>query len=343
VPLHPLGRSASALALCGLLLAACTATAPPPDAAPPPDGPYMPVAVPRAFTADSWWNAPVPGTAPDNPGAAAILEYMSTAPEAGNGCVRLAGADESGWGQPVYWSRAGDRTYDVAVDRGRPPVELRTLRIPATARAAATSDEAMTVYDLDAGYVVALSGAKYDADADAWSARGATVTYLASNGLDEETGRSDDPRNVGSHRGNNGATMMVRHDEVVAGSIDHVLKVASGPEASTRAVFPMVGSDGDSTDPVAPPQGLRFRIRPTVDIAALDLAPEAKVIARALQQYGFYIGDSAGVTALKLENTRVEGRGQLWQLPPTALCSLPLSEEFWQVLPEGYDPSAEVG
>ena len=35
----------------------------------------------------------------------------------------------------------------------------------------------------------------------------------------------------------------------------------------------------------------------------MDLQPEALVIARALQDYGFYIGDSGGTTALKLENT----------------------------------------
>lgn len=294
---------------------------------------------PRAFAAASWWNAAVPADAPSHPRADAILRYMRSARQAGDGCLRLAGADESEWGQPVYWSQPGDRAYAVDVDIARPLPELGSLRIPANARAAATSDEAMTVFDVEAGYVVAFTDARYDAVADRWTAGGATVTYLASNGLHVETGRSDDPRNTGSHRGNNGATMMARHDLVEQGSIDHVLKVASGPEASTRAVFPMIGSDGDSDDPEAPPQGLRFRLRPTVDLAAMDLAPQARVIAEALQSHGFYIGDSAGVTALKLENTRAEGRGQLWRIPPTALCGLPLEPALWDVLPEGYDPS----
>jgi len=293
----------------------------------------------RAFAADSWWNAPVPAEAPSHPDAEAILEYMQSAPEAGGGCVRLAGAS-SDWGQPVYSSRPGDPSYDVAVANSARPPELDDLRIPDGARSAPTSDAAMTVYDVDKGYVVALTGARFDQRARSWTARGATVTYLDSNGLHVSTGESDEPRNTGSHRGNNGATMMAGYDEVAAGAIEHVLKVASGPEASRRHVFPMVGSDGESTAEDAPPQGLRFRLRPDINLDAWDLEPQARVIARALQTYGFYIGDSGGATALKLENTEASGRGELWKLPATALCALPLNTEYWDVLPEGYHPGA---
>lgn len=317
------------------VVAAC-ATAP---ALAPTPVPFVPADAGRAFEANSWWNTPVPANAPGHPRAEAILAYMRTAPEAGNGCVRLAGSGGSDWGQPVYWSRPGDPVYLVDVDSpDPPPPELAGLRIPQGARQAETSDGAMTIFDLDAGYVVALTDATYRASSDSWSAGGATVTYLRSNGLGVLTGRSDDPRNIGSHRGNNGATMMVRLDEVQKGAIDHVLKIASGPEVANRAVFPMTGSDGESTDLDAPPQGLRFRIKPAVDLDALDLAPQTRVIAEAMQRYGVYIGDSSGVTALKLENTRAEGREQLWDLPATALCGLPLEPALWDVLAEGYGP-----
>jgi hypothetical protein len=261
---------------------------------------------------------------------------MSTADEAGGGCVRLAGTRDNVWGQPVYWAESGDPSYDVSIAKSDPPPEVRDLRIPEGARSARNNDASMTVFDLDRGYVVALTDAVYKATTDTWQASGATVTYLDSDGLDARLGGSSDARNRGSHRGNNGAVMMARLDEVTAGRIEHVLKVASGPEVSRRSVFPMVNSDGDTRDPSAPPQGLRFRIKPSVDLDALNLPPQAAVIARAFQEYGFYIGDSGGVTALKLEDTRLEGRGQLWQLSPDALCGLPLTPEFWDVLPEGY-------
>lgn len=344
---RPHKRFSLAVLACAaiLLTAGCSAVVP--DPAPTSNRwsePFLPANPPRAFSAGSWWNAPVPRDSPSHPRTNAILDYMQTARQAGGGCVRLAGTEESEWGQPVYWSRPTDKPYNVAVDIPQPrPIELSSLRIPQGARAAANSDAEMTIFDVYRGYVVALTGADFDGETDTWRARGATVTYLGSNGLHARTGLADDTRNRGSHRGNNGATMMVRHDEVTVGAIKHVLKVASGPETSKRFVFPMIGSDGDSGNPDAPPQGLRFRIKPTVDLNLLDLAPEARVIAQALQTYGFYVGDSGGVTALKLENTRAEGRGQLWELPPTALCSLPLRSDLWDVLPEGYAPSGSVG
>ncbi len=337
-------RNAVAAAACvvvlGAAVSACTA-----DPAPHPDaGPYEspPPAVAghalRAFTADSWWNTPVPANAPSNPRADQILQYMRTAKEAGDGCLRLAGTEGNAWGQPVYWAEPGDPSYDVQLPSGQDLPELHDLRIPVSAEAADNNDGSMTIFDVERGYTVAFTNAEYDRGSDSWKAAGATVTYLASNGLDVRTGQSSDPRNKGSHRGNNGAVMMARVDEVTAGQIAHVLKVASGPEVSKRHVFPMVGSDGSSKDPAAPPQGLRFRIKPSVDLTRMNLDPQALVIATALQDYGFYIGDSSGVTALKLEDTRTEGRGQMWSTPATALCGLPLSPEYWDVLPEGYQP-----
>lgn len=295
----------------------------------------------RAFTDDSWWNTPLPKDAPLNPDGEAILDYLRTAEESGRGCLTLAGAQDGPWGQPIYWAERSDRSYDVEGVRGQRPPELNRLRIPDGARAADNNDGSMTLYDLDKGYVVALTDAEYDEDADEWSASGATVTYLDSNGLHVRTGESDDPRNRGTHRGNNGATMAVSLDEVRAGEVRHVVKVAAGPEVADRAVFPMIGSDGDyqGDDPAVPPQGLRLRIRDDVDLDAVVGHPEAMVIARGLQRYGFYIGDSGGTTALKLENTVAEGQGQLWDVTADALCGLPFTSEYWDVIEEGYDPS----
>jgi hypothetical protein len=314
-----------------------------------PQGPERPQASgeppERAFSADSWWNTPLPWDPPQEPAAGQILTYLRSAPESGPGCLMLAGAGDSPWGQPIYTARPSDPEYDVNVTVPGAPPEMRSLRIPVGAEAASNNDGSMTVYDRQKGYVVMLTNAEYDHDSDSWTAGGASVTYLASNGLDVRTGESDDPRNQGTHRGNNGATAAVSWDEVQSGEIDHVVKVAAGPEISDQFVFPMVGSDGDytGTRTAVPPEGLRFRIRPSVDLAALHLAPEALVIAKALQRYGFYIGDGGGRTALKLENTVAEGRGRQWKVPADALCGLPFDQRYWQVVEGGYDPSGESG
>jgi hypothetical protein len=295
----------------------------------------------RAFEANSWWNTPLPDNSPLDPAGTQILHYLRSAKSSGLGCLTLAGAGNSPWGTPIYWAGPGDPSYDIqGIAKSRPP-ELGSLRIPKSAEPANNSDGTMIVYDRSKGYVAALTDASYDARNDSWTASGGTVTYLDSNGLNVNTGRSDDPRNTGNHRGNNGPTMAASWDQVKQGAIRHVLKVAVGPELADRYVFPMVGSDGGytGTDPAVPPEGLRLRIKPSVDLSALHLAPEALIIARALQRYGFYIGDSSGATALKLENTKVEGRGQLWHLSTDALCGLPFKPQYWDVVAEGYDPT----
>lgn len=297
----------------------------------------------RAFTAGSWWNSPLPADPPENPHEAAILNFLSTAPQSGAGCLTLAGAGDNRWGHPIYWARPSDPAYSVSgISSDSRPPELDSLRMPVSAQPAGNSDGTMSVFDRAKGYVVALTDAEFDDDSEEWSASGATVTYLKSNGLLAATGRSDEPRNVGTHRGNNGATMAVRWDMVKAGAVTHVLKIASGPEVADRSVFPMVGSDGDyeGSDPGVPPQGLRLRVKPSIDLSRLNLHPQALVIARALQRYGVYIGDSGGKTALKLENTKAEGRGQLWDVTANDLCGLPFTPQYWDVLAEGYDPSA---
>ena len=87
----------------------------------------------------------------------------------------------------------------------------------------------MTVFDVRRGYVAMFTDAAYDEDSDTWSAL-RSVAYLGSNGLSALLKQSNDPRNRGTHRGNNGAVASVRWDEVQNGSIDHVLKIAVGPD-----------------------------------------------------------------------------------------------------------------
>ncbi len=138
------------------------------------------------------------------------------------------------------------------------------------------------------------------------------MTYLASNGLNVNTGRSDDPRNIGTHRGNTGPTMAASWDQVKQGAIRHVLKVAVGSRARRPVRLPdgrlRRWVQGEQTRRCRP-RGLRLRIKPSVDLNALHLSPEALIIARALQQYGFYIGDSSGRDSAEAREHQGRGPG----------------------------------
>jgi hypothetical protein len=290
----------------------------------------------RAFSGKSYWNTALPRAVRIGRRSDEIIEFLHSDNQ-GN-FIRLAGTGESGrWGNPIYWSGTGDASYAVANSCGyrKQPREFRNVRIPAGAEPDPTSDAEMTIYDFGRGLVYGMHRASYDAEHDAWSACGGAVFTLDSNGLDGGWPGSDAVRNTG-HRGIPPPTFAVRYDEILWGSIDHVLKIAVN-SASPDHVFPMVGSDGVSADPSAPPEGARLRIKPTVDLTEFGLSPAALVIAQALQRYGAVVGDQSGSSVvIKVENTVAEGRGYLWSgvLTANSLATIPL--DAYEVVKLGY-------
>jgi hypothetical protein len=321
----PVGRRVQAFGLTLLLTLTVTTFASPSSAL---AAPY------RAFSASSYWNQPLPINAPTDRNAAQILGFLKN--DNATNYVRFAGAGSNGnWGNPIYWSGPGDPTYAVQNNCSfKMAPEFQSVRIPTGAQSdSSTSDAAMTVYDVDKGLVYGFWRASFQNNE--WSSCGGTVYYLNSNGLDGVLAQSDEPRNFG-HRGVPPPTYAVRYDEIQAGVIDHVLKIAVNNTADEN-VFPMTGHENGSTDPYAPPEGTRIRIKPSVDLSTLGLSPAARVVATALQKYGAVIGDQSGGTAiLKVENTVAEGRGWLWSgvLNADSLSSIPL--DMYEVIQLGY-------
>ena len=296
------------------------------------------VGVFRAFSADSYYNTPLPAGAPLDEKSSSIIDFLKT--DSSHPYLRVIGTESSGgWGEPIFWAKPTDPVYNVVATRYSLPTEFASVRIPIAARVPATSDAQMTIYDMEKGAVYKLQKAVYNATTDRWSAGGGSYYYLASNGLHGSLSESDDRRNSG-HRGNPPALHSVRWDEIQSGSIDHMLKIAVNT-AHQDHVWPMTGSDGDSTNPSAPPQGARLRIKPSVDLSKLGLSPPALVVARALQDYGAIVGDSSGgPAALKVENTVLEGRGWLWNgvLNASSLQKIPF--DMFEVVKHGYRPQA---
>jgi hypothetical protein len=294
----------------------------------------------RAFSSSSYWNTPLARDAPVGRKSRRIIAYLQRT--ATTNFVHLAGASPTGkWGNPIYWADSDDPPYSISNTCAfQQPPEFVSVRIPRDARPDPTSDSAMTVYDLSNGIVYGFHRAAYDEADDEWSACGGAVYYLGSNGLHGSLPRSNDERNRG-HRGVPPPTFAVRYDEVQAGVIRHVLKIAV-PRTKCRHVFPMTGDECGTLKRYAPPEGTRIRIKPSIDLSTLELSPEARIVAQALQDYGAVIGDqSGGPVSLKLENTLAEGRGQLWDglLSPDSLAPIPLRS--YEVIRLGYDPTRD--
>ena len=84
---------------------------------------------------------------------------------------------------------------------------------------------------------------------------------------------------------------LVRYDEVLAGVINHAIRVTV---PVTRQAFTPPASHWASseTGQNAPPMGMRMRLKASFDISGFP--PNDQVILTALKQYGFIVADNGG-------------------------------------------------
>ena len=250
----------------------------------------------RPFSDVSEWTRSLPADAPIDAASALMISSL----KAMNPSKPFPKLTIGSWAEPIYWASSGDPWYPVT---GWP---VPSIRIPLGAKPAPTSDGQMTVFDLENDWVIKLTKASFDGGT--WTSQGKEWYRLSSNGLARTLPESDDQRNTG-HRGYPCALHGVRWDEVQAGQIAHVLKVA----LATTAPFHVYPGAGDQGGTGTIPQGAILRIKPAVDLGSRNLDAAARTIANAIQAYGVVVGDQGGVPmALKLEGLETEGRPERW-------------------------------
>jgi hypothetical protein len=140
-------------------------------------------------------------------------------------------------------------------------------------------------YTATNGYRYRTSAGHYGRFGDGLAGRGAGLPYLAG---------------------------LVRRWEVDQGRIDHALAFAYDTP-SAAFVYPASKSDGGARDGLGGtelPEGTRLQLDPALteaDFDAWGLSRPARVIARALQEYGMYVVDVSGSSKIYLEDRITAG------------------------------------
>lgn len=294
------------------------------------------------YSKTSIWNTPIDPSPTYDVNSAEMVATLAFSNEG-----RIVTTDED-FNHPVYYADETTPRWDI-------PCMLYKCTI-------ATSD-----HDIKRTYTVTgvpiPSGAQPGKDTDGRMIIIDTVTYTEyniSNAQRTATGWQSgtvsvynilwDGTPIGhSSRGSGIPAMagLLRPWEIRHGRIEHALAFGY-KETSERCVFPASKADGDSMQPFAIPQGARLQLDPSlteVDFDQMGLSPTAKIIARALQEYGMILVDTSGSFKMYLEDLinnpfAIEQwtdpelnltKESLYNIPFTAFKVLELPPDYWEL------------
>ena len=133
--------------------------------------------------------------------------------------------------------------------------------------------DACRLYEL---YALQRSGGR-------WTAGSGAIWDLRSNRLRPAGWTSADAAGLPILPG------LARYDEVARGRIDHALRFTVS-HTRRAYVWPARHFASSLTDPSLPPMGARLRLKRSFDTSAFP--PQARVVLRALQEYGMILADN---------------------------------------------------
>jgi hypothetical protein len=249
----------------------------------------------RPFRANSPWNVPIgpqPGIDPSSAQLIATLDEPLT-------------SDPTQYSFTLYVVDAQTPRHDIACSKYPCTVVTATgtsvtdvlsdVPIPPDAKPSSGTDGQMIL-------VNPVTGMEYDL----WQAERTKVGWQVSNASVYDVRGDGTPIDYGSR----GAGIpylagLIRPWEVANQKIEHAIAFGTDTVAKDRCVWPASKTDGKSGREFALPEGARLQLDPGLtdrDFDAFGLNATARVIARALQEYGMILVDGSGRTKLYAEN-----------------------------------------
>jgi hypothetical protein len=270
-----------------LIAASASAVGPYPSLSPCPVFPEPPASLsPRApsLPTEAAWNQDI-SKAPRDPRSSAYIAYIDS--HGGDrlhpdfGSLRAYGFPYSvvGAGQPklpIHYTAYGEES-----DPGPFPIPPRA---PVEGGNRSDGDRHVLVVDRAGCRLYELYRAFYvPQPRPHWNADSGAEWDLRSTSRRPEGWTSADAAGLPIFPG------LVRYDEVAAGRLDHAIRVTF---ESTRDawIHPASHCAGDTSDPAAPPMGLRLRLRAGYGLGRFR--GQARTIAQAMKRYGLIVADN---------------------------------------------------
>ena len=232
------------------------------------------------FTSESLWNTDI-STAAVDPNSATIMSNFvgsvnvhpdfGTDPTYGIPYVIVNGSQSL---VNINFGAYGDES-----DPGPMPVPANA---PIEGGSSSTGDRHVLVLDNGNCFLYELYNSTPNSDGS-WTADSTAVWDLLGNEQRPYTWTSADAAGLPIFPG------LVRYDEVASGKIQHAFRFTL-PQTSAAFTPPASHDAATSSDPTAPPMGMRLRLKSSYNISGFDL--NMQVILTAMQKYGLILADN---------------------------------------------------
>jgi hypothetical protein len=253
------------------------------------------------FQAAEPWTLDVSGLAPDAK-SAAIIAALDSAGGWGGGKLQID------FSIPLFFGDASTPRQTITAQAGSTycyggpdcdPVPLQ-MPIPADGNAEGSTNYVCDVSNNDCHVLVVATDEKklyelYNSTqaGSAYTALGAFIWDLTKAYPDNLRG---DQCTSADAAGFPIAALLPTADEVAAGAVDHAIRFILPNARMAKAVYvhPASHAGGpSSTDPNAPPYGVRFRLKASFDETPFDTGE--KVILDAMKKYGMLLSDGGTI------------------------------------------------
>lgn len=232
------------------------------------------------YSANSIWNKSIPSNPTLDPESGNMIQGLVQSISNHGFVMNL-----NEWSIPVY--RATPETPRTSVTLAAdwaPHTTMQGVPIPDFAAPDPLNDGHMVIINADG-----------TCHYDLWQTRRIGKRWVASWGnaipLD---GNGIYEHGLGARAGGFGLLAgLIWPEELAAGEINHALVFATGETREGGPVAPATASDGVNSGNQAIPIGAHLQLDPNFDLESLS-HPFLKTIARALQIYGMYCGDTTG-------------------------------------------------
>jgi len=249
-------------------------------------------AFPTLYAATSFWNQPIAANATADPNSSAMVS-ASIAPYTGS--ANLANSNE--WGKPLAYANTVSELYGIGCTLCDCATSV-SFTIPRYATPTLGADHHLTVVDPNRGSELDMFQANYNLATDTWTAGSRYVTDAGGWGAQCAWRQRCHGAVAAGFAAFGG---VVRPEEIAQGHIDHALFFATPYTREIDIACPATNTDGWASDPNALPEGAQIQLDPSFNVDAQAWPSWEKVIARALQYYGAYLGDTGGSLSLAAE------------------------------------------